>query len=387
MKLIYSIGAKFAGGGIGTPAYHAVRGFLARDCLQRLLCGSYQSSKIPERTIRSLGIISRGLRKLATYDPSGWLWYLESIIYDRWAMRHLHDGDTLYVWGNYGLSSLRRAKQLDMMTIVERASTHPLYQARLLGEEFARWGMTFLSPQPVISRAVNELALADAVTIPSDFVRQSFLAEGFSEEKLIQTSYGVDTNRFYPGNHDDHPFRVLFLGDVCLRKGVPYLLAAWKLLNWKDAELWLVGRVRNEIQPILNLYRHLTGLRLLAFTPDPLPVLQGADIFALPTVEEGSALVTYEALACGLPVITTPNAGSVVRHTIEGFILPIRDVEAIAHGLERLRANPNLHEYMAEAARRRALQFSWQNYSYHLAENILSWQKSHLMLRAKKCID
>ncbi|MDQ7028789.1 MAG: glycosyltransferase family 4 protein, partial [Ardenticatenia bacterium] len=97
-----------------------------------------------------------------------------------------------------------------------------------------------------------------------------------------------------------------------------------------------------------------------------------ADVFVFPSLQEGSALVTYEALACGLPVVTTPNAGSVVRDGIEGFLVPIRDVEALAARLEHLRADEGLHLEMGQAARRRAKAFTWEHYGDRLADTVRS---------------
>jgi glycosyltransferase involved in cell wall biosynthesis len=96
-------------------------------------------------------------------------------------------------------------------------------------------------------------------------------------------------------------------------------------------------------------------------------VYQQADVFTFPTIEEGSALVTYEALACGLPVVTTPNAGSVVRDGVEGLLVPIRNVEALAAALECLRADERLRREMGRAARARAEEFTWDGYGETLA--------------------
>jgi len=368
MKVIYSIGAKFAGGGIGTTAYHAVRGFQRHGMLYRLLCGSYRPTDIPRQRIRALGLLSRALRKLAVYDRSKWLWYLHSLLFDAWASRHLEPADLFHVWGNYGLSSLRRARAMGMVTVVERASSHPLVQADLLREEYSRWGLTFRIPQAVLQRAIAEMEVADDVLIPSDFVRRTFLERGFPESKLLQVPFGTDTSRFRPADgRGPHPFRTLFVGQVGIRKGVPYLLEAWQQLGWQDAELWLLGQVSLEMKAILPSYRDVPGVRFIGYTPDPVAVFQSADVFAFPTIEEGSALVTYEALACGLPVVTTPHAGSVVRDGVEGFIMPIRDVEALAAALECLRADERLRREMGRAARARAEEFTWERYGDSLA--------------------
>ncbi|MCS7286209.1 MAG: glycosyltransferase family 4 protein [Anaerolineae bacterium] len=368
VMVLYSIGSKFAGGGIGTTAYYAVRGLHRHGMLRRLLCGSFRPTEIPREKIRAIGLPDRALRKLASLDSSGWLWHLQAVLYDFWASRHLEPADVFHVWGNYGLRSIQRARGMGMVTVVERANTHPIYQARLLKEEYARWGLTFRVPRATLKRTLDEMALADYVVIPSEFVRQSFLEQEFPEDRLVCIPFGVDIERFRPpeGNNP-HPFRVLFTGQVGIRKGVPYLLEAWRRLGWRDAELWLVGRVLPESQPILKHYRDLPGLNVVGHMEDPVRAYQQADIFVFPTVEEGSALVTYEALACGLPVVTTPNAGSVVQEGVEGFIVPIRDVEALAERMERLRADERLRREMGKAARARAKEFTWERYGNSLS--------------------
>lgn len=369
MRVLYAIGARFAGGGIGTIAYQAVRGLHQHGMLHRLLCGSFRPTEIPRERIRAMGLPSRALRKLAVYDRSGWLWYLHSLLFDAWASRHLEPADLFHIWGNHGLGSLRRAKAMGMVTVVERASSHPLYQARLLQEEYARWELCFSIPWVALDRALTEMEVADYVLIPSDFVRQSFLEHGFPESKLLQVPFGTDTSHFRPADgRRAHPFRTLFVGQVRIRKGVSYLLQAWRQLGWQDAELWLLGRVSPEMKAILLSHRDVPGVRFVGYTPDPVAVFQSADVFAFPTIEEGSALVTYEALACGLPVVTTPNAGSVVRDGVEGFTVPIRDIEALAAALERLRADERLRREMSRAARARAEEFTWEGYGDKLAQ-------------------
>jgi glycosyltransferase involved in cell wall biosynthesis len=369
MKVVYSIAARFAGGGIGTTAYHAVRGLHRHGLLQRLLCGSFRPTEIPGEKIRATGLPSRALRKLATFDASGWLWHLQNLLFDAWASRRLEPADLFHVWNNHGLASLRRAREMGMVTVVNRASSHPLYCTRLLKEEHARWEIAFRSSQSALRRSVAEMEEADYVLIPSDFVRCSFLEEGFPEHRLLQVSFGADTTRFRPAEErDSHPFRVLFVGQIGIRKGIPYLLEAWQQLGWRDAELWLVGRIEAGISPILTRWERLPGMKISGYVPDPASLYQQADVFAFPTIEEGSALVTYEALACGLPVVTTPNAGSVVRDGVEGFIVPLRDVNALAERLERLRGDERLRQEMGRAARRRAVAHTWDRSGDLVAE-------------------
>ena len=363
MRVIYSIGAKFAGGGIGTTAYHGVRGLYRHGMLHRLLCGSFRPTEIPREKIRALGLLSRVLRKLAVYDPSHQLSYVHNILYDAWASRLLTPTEIFHVWGNHGLRSIRRAKAMGMVTVVQWASSHPLHRVQLLREEFARWGLTFRLPKAGLQRSLDEIAQTDYVLIPSGYVRETFRQRGVPEEKLIQIPFGVDVARFHPsGSSHSHPFRILFVGTVTVAKGIIYLLEAWQRLGWRDAELWIAGRLSSEMRFLLTKYVQLPGLRLLGHRPDIPQIYREADVFAFPSIDEGSALVTYEALASGLPVVTTPNAGSVVRNEVEGVIVPIRDVEALVTALERLRMDERLRGEMGRAGRERAKEFTWEQH-------------------------
>ena len=97
-----------------------------------------------------------------------------------------------------------------------------------------------------------------------------------------------------------------------------------------------------------------------------------ADVFVLPSLHEGSALVTYEALASGVPVIATPNAGSVVRDGVEGFLVPVGEIDPLAERLFDVYRDPERRREMARAARRRAEEFSWPAYGERLAAAVSS---------------
>jgi glycosyltransferase involved in cell wall biosynthesis len=87
-----------------------------------------------------------------------------------------------------------------------------------------------------------------------------------------------------------------------------------------------------------------------------------ADVFVFPSLFEGSAVVTYEALACGLPSVATAASGTVARDGVEGFLIPSRDVDSLALRMERLGLDPALRARMSLAARRRAEEFDWPRY-------------------------
>jgi glycosyltransferase involved in cell wall biosynthesis len=91
-----------------------------------------------------------------------------------------------------------------------------------------------------------------------------------------------------------------------------------------------------------------------------------ADILAYPSLHEGSALAILEAMASGLPIVTTPNSGSLVRDGIDGFITPLRDIDALAARIEQLYRNPEERRHMGRAACAHAQDFSWDHYRLRL---------------------
>jgi len=246
------------------------------------------------------------------------------------------------------------------------------FQAAILREEYARLGVAGPVPDPrLVERELAEYAEADRISIPSSFVRRTFLANGVPEAKLLQIPYGVDLSAFRPAANPPPVFRVVFCGMVSIRKGVHVLLEAFAGLAGGGAELWLVGPVEDEIRPFLA--RHAgAGVRVLGRQArSALPELYAqASVFCLPSLEEGLALTQVEAMASGLPVIGTTNSGAedLVREGTDGWVLPIRDVALLRDRLEFCRRNPDVCREMGRSAAARAQAFGWEVYGDRIVE-------------------
>lgn len=371
MRVLYSFGNKFAGGGVGVVAYHAVRALHARGMLARLLCGARRSTEIPPALIRSIGLPDRALRKLATYDRTRRVSVVQRLVYDAWASRRLEKADVFLPWANSALWSMRRAARMGMPVVLQRSATHPRVHWDVLEEEHGRWGVPFRRPRRAIERSAAEIDRADRVILQAEVTAATYRAEGVPAEKIARVRCGADVRRFRPAEaRASGPFRVLFVGQVGLRKGVLYLLEAWRRLGWRDAELHVVGNVDGAMRPLLRAHAARPGVRLFGHVDDPAETFRGADVFALPTLDEDAALVTYEALASGLPLLTTAEAGSVARDGVEGLLVPARDVGALATALERLRADERGRREMARAARSRAEHFTWERYGDDLVATL-----------------
>lgn len=371
MKVVYSVATKFGGSGIGTTSYNAAFGIYKSGILEKVYCSSKAIREIPAGMIFSTGVsFFEGLRFL----PSTYQWFLKDTTHDFLVSRNLPkidfgSGDIFHVWNGHGLYSLRTAKKRGARIVVERASTHPLNFERIMSEEYRKRGMKFSQMLSLNrDRLLKEFEEADFITVPSDFSYKSMIENGIDEKKLIKIPFGVDVSRFRPAKNDDQPtFNVLFAGQVGFRKGVLYLLEAWKKLRLKDATLTIVGQPDLEIKKFLIPYMGDSSIKFIGYS-DLLPLYQSSHVFAFPSFEEGSALVTYEAMACGLPLITTFESGSIVEEGKEGFIIPSCDASSLCEKIRYLYDNPEVRREMGIKAREKVSNYSWETYGERLVK-------------------
>ncbi len=220
-------------------------------------------------------------------------------------------------------------------------------------------------------RRLKELAGADRVLVPSDHIAETLVRQGTPREKVDVIPYAADTRRFRPDPSKTHGpgCTFLFAGGVSQRKGVRYLLEAWRLVRRPGWRLQLLGAPPRDPGPFGPL---LQGVDVLGRVPhSEVPArMAAADVFVFPSLFEGSAVVTYEALACGLPSVVTPSAGSVVRDGEEGFLVGPGEVESLAASMEKLGSDPGLRRAMASSARRRAEAFDWPRYHGAVADAV-----------------
>jgi glycosyltransferase involved in cell wall biosynthesis len=366
--------------------FHLAKQLQDYDFLGRLITSypKFEAAKygISHQNIKSLlihEIHNRVWRKINKFtEPIFNPQYMIFELFDRQAARHILNQSDIFVGlSGAALYSLRRARRLGMKTILERGSTHMLYQRAILLEEYARFGLrkTVVHPQ-VVERELQEYQEADFISIPSQFVKGTFLQYGIPEKKLIQIPYGVNLHHFYPVPKEDNTFRIIHCANLSLRKGVPYLLQAFAELRLKDAELWLIGNVTDEVKPFLSRFGSPSVILKGEFPETELhKYMSQGSVFCLASIEEGLAMVQPMAMACGLPVICTTNTGGadIVRDGQDGFIVPIRDVNALKEKILFFYENPEACQTMGESARMRVQAgFSWSD---HGQKMISAYQK------------
>jgi len=306
--------------------------------------------------------------------------FINNDLFDRWVARRLKtipaDYRVFIGWSGMALRSIRQAKKDGKITIVERGSTHILAQEEILIEEYSRYGKTFQIDSRTVDKELQEYDEADYISIPSDFVRQTFLQKGIKADKLLINPYGVSTYfNPKPDKIASTPFIILYLGSLTIRKGLLYLFTALNLLTIDESnyEVWFIGNIDEEIKENIQRYRknnwlflgHINHYELAAY-------LHYVSVAVQPSVEEGLSMVIPQMLACGIPVIATENTGAdnLIVSGANGYVVPIRAPDRIAKHLTYLYENPDELAKMQLQASTQQTDFSWSAYSERYVNNI-----------------
>lgn len=298
--------------------------------------------------------------------------------------RGLNGAEAVYCFDTAALELFRQAGSQGIYRVLEQCCVPRRVERGLLAENnrlWPGWEEVSLTPaglEPLVQRETAEWDLADLILAPSEFVAQALQVSGVSREKVAVVPYGfaikpitfATSDQPYIQNGDKY-LRILFVGEVGLRKGIPYLLDAIKRLKGNSIQTKIVGGIQIK-ERYLSPYSDYVDFVGHVPRSEVQNYYQWADVFVLPSTYEGSAGVIYEALSFGLPVITTPHAGSVVRDGLDGYIVPIRDAEALAERIETLLKNRDLLLWMSQNARENSKNFTLIRYSVKLCETIIN---------------
>ncbi len=252
---------------------------------------------------------------------------------------------------------------------------HPVSVRRILEQELAEhpdcaeslrkeWELSL--PPKDFDRLVAETKMANQFLAASSFTGGTLIENGAPPDSIRVIPYGVDLQRFSPARDrapHSGPLRLLFVGTINQRKGVKYLLQALRQLGNAPVELTICGRVVDDLALFAPFGDRVT-IRPSVSLGELQAAYRDADLFVLPSVAEGFGLVLLEALASGLPILSTTHTGApdLIEHGREGFIVPPRRPELIATHLQWALDHPKELFEMRAAARKRAEFFTWERF-------------------------
>ncbi len=299
----------------------------------------------------------------------------DSAFASRVARVHLPDHDAFFGYSYSSLEMLRSEKKHGRLTIVCQTDPGPS-EFRLVVEEMRRFPKVAGAPLPFPVEHYNRVRLewevADVIIVNSEWSRQALVSEGANPGKIEILPLAYEAASFRPAKdfeklNPSRPLRVLWLGQVNVRKGIHYLIEAARLLEKQPVEISVAGPIQIRSDIIDSAPR---ALRFLGAIPrsQASQAYQEHDVFALPTLSDGFAITQLEAFAHGMPVIATPHCGRVVKEGETGFIVPARDPVALARAISCFANDRKLVSAMSGRCMEAAKKFSIKAYADGLVE-------------------
>jgi glycosyltransferase involved in cell wall biosynthesis len=303
-----------------------------------------------------------------------------------WLNAHHREVDVVHGWPLGSIRTIRTAKRHGIPVVLERPNAHTAYAYEEVERENRDVGIVLpdnhdheVDPKR-LALEEKEYAEADYLLCPSDFVARTFLDRGFEESKLVRHQYGYDLSRFSPhapngAAHDG--LVMIYAGVVEPRKGLHHALKAWLASGAHERGTFMVcgefvPGYRERLEPMLS---H-PSVKIMGHRTDLPELMRQADVFVLSSVEEGSALVTYEARGSGCVLLVSDASGAVCEHMKDSLIHPMRDVAELTAHLRLLDSDRVLLEKLRAASIADLNQLTWDEAGRRLAEVYRSVQRS-----------
>jgi len=277
--------------------------------------------------------------------------------------------DIIHTWPLGALETLKTASRLGIPTVLERPNAHTGFAMKVVQEECDRLGVNLPHDHEhaydakKLHREEEEYRLATRLLCPSDFVAKTFLDKGYSRQQLARHIYGYDEKAYYPNSEprdSNRGLTMLFVGVCAVRKGVHYALEAWlRSPASKDGTFLIAGEFlpayREKLAPMLE---H-PSVRVLGHRNDVPELMRKSDILVLPTIEEGSALVTSDARASGCVVVVSEAAGAACQHMENALVHRVGDINTLAQHITMLDEDRALLARLRTASLKAIPEITW----------------------------
>ena len=303
--------------------------------------------------------------------------YNAAMIYGWLSKHYLKDADILHVRSGSGFGgAIEKAKSNGMKVVVDHSIAHPVYMDKQLRDEYKKNGALFNlgMDNPFWTEIVEECRKGDIVLVNSQFVKDTFVENGFAPDKIKVSLLGVrkdfqSLKQEY--NLKDDKLHILFTGGFGFRKGAEYILRALVELDKENFpyEFTCVGDSDGAVNLINNIgAKHVN--RINTVPQDELKTfLANSDVYLFPSLCEGCASSGMEALAAGLPVIATKESGLPIVNGKDGIIIESKNVKAIVEALKLIASDKSLREQMGKAAANKiASYYTWEQYAQNVTD-------------------
>lgn len=295
---------------------------------------------------------------------------LHDYIVSRRVARYANQIDLIHTWPVGALQTLKVAASHGIPTVLERPNAHTRFAYEVVNRECERLGVTLPGRhehsynETILQREEKEYRLADKLLCPSDFVARTFIDQGFPPDKLARHQYGFDPHIFYPGSQNAGHIpglTMMFAGGCTPRKGLHFALEAWLQSKAHEHGSFLIaGEFIPGYANMLSAMLSHPSVKVLGHRNDIADLMRQSDVFILPSIEEGSALVTSEARGCGCVLLVSHATGAICEHLNNALIHQAGDIKTLTQHISLLEENRELLGKLRASSLSTIHEITWQ---------------------------
>ena len=368
LRVLYSFPQKLGATGVCYAAWQHVNGLQDAGADVTVFPGVLH--KPFPRGVRVEPTLSRGKIRL----PYAVLGNTRSYMLHDWIvakrLRGLADQfDIVHGFALGSLNTLQVARSLGIPTVLERSNAHTRFAYEVVKNECSKLGIEMPEDHPhafnalVLRREEQEYEAADFLFCPSEFVARTFEQRGFHRGKLARFQYGFDETVCFPPAEpvvEKPGLTVLFAGGCAPRKGLHHALDAWlRSSACHDGKFLIVGEfIPGYAEKLVTQLSH-PSVSQLGYRHDLAAIMRTSDVMVLPSIEEGSALVTYDARGTGCVLLVSDSTGAVCEHEINALVHPAGDVAALTSHFSRVHEDRALLACLRAASLETAGELTW----------------------------
>jgi glycosyltransferase involved in cell wall biosynthesis len=375
-KVLYSFPHRIGAGRIATTAWYQVDGLIEANVDVRVLAASIERKFHGAQFARPT-LVWGGLKIPVRVLGGRWFCMLHDWIVAQYLSRTNEYFDLVHVWPLGGLRTIRAARKRGIVSVMERPNAHTRYAYQIVQDECRKLGV-MMPPghehdydRRVLEREEREYGESDFLLCPSEFVKRTFLDYGFEASRLVRTQYGSDSKQYYPGEFDSRRsgLVVIFVGGCAPRKGLHYALEAWLASKASRAGRFLIaGEFIPGYFELLKQQLSHPSVKVLGHRKDIPKLMRDSDVLVLPSIEEGSALVTSEARSSGCVLLVSEASGAICKNGVDAFVHAVGDVRALKEHFDVLSGDRGLLFRMRETSLATRDGLSWNAAGVRLKE-------------------
>jgi glycosyltransferase involved in cell wall biosynthesis len=378
MHVLYSFPDVVGKAGIGTTAYQQVNE-VAKSGVEVTLYCTTLTRELPEsvRVVETLSLLGRRVPHRMLGIDRSYRYHDRRVAA---ALRRIGSGiDLVHCWPRATVATASAARHHMIPSFREIPNTHTAHAFEVVAREAETLGLasarshSHAFDEAILELEEREYEVADVLLVPSEYSLSTFRERGVPAEKLALHRYGFDPTRFRPPPSPPDGSRrgltAVFVGRCEPRKGLHHALRAWRNSGaCEDGRFVVCGTFEPAYREVLEPLLAHPSIEVRGFVADPVALMQESDLLILPSLEEGSALVTYEARACGCVLVVSEAAGARCSDGVDGLVHPPGDVAALTEHLGRLLAEPELLPRLRAASLAGASELSWEAAARELVE-------------------